>query len=89
MDNLHNLNEVISMNQLKSGAIYELIKPIVDYINGVLAKLVPNGEVYLVAFISIIIAYTIKSKNNWSRFSFIVMSAMIFAALRFFGVGGV
>lgn len=75
------------IEQLKSGVIFDVIKPVIDYINNILSTLVPKGEVYLVMLISTIIAYAIKSKNNWGRTSFIAIAIIIYMALRYLGIG--
>ena len=73
---------------LKEGGIFELLKPVVNYINGILTSLVPNGEKYLVLLIAFAIAYGFKSKNNWNNFTMIIFTIVFYSAMRFFGISG-
>ena len=73
---------------INTGGIFELLNPVVAWINIFLTKLVPNGEIYLVGLASIIIGYALKSKNNWNNFMFIIASIIVFTSLRYFGIGG-
>ena len=76
------------MTILKEGGIFELLSPVVNYINGILTNLVPNGETYLVLLIAFIIAYGMKSKNNWNNFTLIIFTIVFYSSFRFFGLGG-
>jgi len=73
---------------LNEGGIFELLKPVVNYINGILATFVPNGENYLVLLIAFVIAYGINSKNNWNNFTLIIFTIIFYTSFRFFGIGG-
>ena len=73
---------------LKEGGIFELTRPVAKYINGILTNLAPNGELYLVGLFSFIMAYAMKSKNNWSNFMMIIMTVVIYTSLRYFQIGG-
>lgn len=73
---------------MQSGGIFEFINPIVIYINGIITKLLPGGETIFVAILSFAIAYAIKSKSGWSKFAFVAMGFVIFAAMRYLSIGG-
>lgn len=62
-------------------------KPAVKYINSVFSGIVPNGEIYLLVFLTILIAYGIKAKNNWSKLSFVITSIILFGFFRYLGLG--
>ena len=72
---------------LEKGGIFELMRPIVNYINGILTNIVPNGENYMVLLIAFVIAYAMKSKNNWNNFMLIIMIIVIYTSLRYFNLG--
>lgn len=74
---------------MNTGGLFEFLNPIVNYINGIITKLVPGAEIILVAIISIAIAYAMKTKNGWSKFSFIAMCFVLFWAFRYLSIGGV
>jgi len=72
---------------INEGGVFELLKPVVNYINGILTTFVPNGETYLVLLIAFVIAYGIKSKNNWNNFTLIIFTVVFYTSFRFFGIG--
>lgn len=74
--------------QTDNKMIYELINPIIIYINSLIARLVPEMQIPFVIAISLFAAYWIKHKNNWNYWMFAITSIIIFAGLRYFGVGG-
>ncbi len=76
------------MPTLNDGWIFELSSPVVNYLNGILTNLVPNGEIYLVLLAAFIISYGLKSKNNWNNFTLIIFTIMFYTSFRFFGIGG-
>lgn len=75
------------MPVLNEGGIFELLKPVVDYINNILSLFVPNGERYLVLLIAFVIAYGLKSKNNWNNFTLIIFTIVFYTSMRFLGIG--
>ena len=75
------------MTVLNEGGVFELINPVVTYINSILTNLVPNGELYIVGLATFLIAYGMKSKNNWNNFTMVIMAIVIYTSFRFFGVG--
>jgi len=76
------------MVKINEDGIFEIVKPIVDYINSMLSLFVPNGERYLVLLIAFIIAYGLKSKNNWNNFTLIIFTIVFYTAMRYFNLGG-
>lgn len=75
------------MAQLQSGILYDLTNPLVKYVNKILSTLVPNGEVYLVVLVAILIAYALKSKYGWNKVGFFIMVIVLYSSLRYFGFG--
>ena len=71
-----------------SQAIHAVVKPVVDYINSLLTKLVPGTEVLILLIFCAFISYLIQHKNNWNKAALIGFAIILFAGLRYLGVGG-
>ena len=67
--------------------LFDLFKPIVDYINPFFTVIAPEMEIWLVFVFAFFLAYVIKSKNNWGNVYFILTGLTIFAALRYINLG--
>lgn len=74
--------------QTDSMAIYEVANPVISSINGTITRIVPGMEFYLVIAISFFLAYLVKQKHNWNNLAFVSAGIIIFAGLRYLGVGG-
>ena len=74
--------------QTDNEMIYGLVNPIVIYINSFITRLVPEMQIPFVIAVSLLAAYWIKHKNNWSNYSFAGMAVIIFAGLRYIEIGG-
>ena len=69
-----------------SPTIYEFIKPVIDYVNSLLTKLVPGAEVLILLLICFFIGYILKSKQNWGNGKLAVFTVMLFGSLRYLGI---
>lgn len=68
---------------------YDGWNPIVSVINGWFSLVFPGGEVYLVALVSVLLAYLMKKRFKVGFFTFLLFSVLWFMSLRYLGVGGV
>jgi len=71
-----------------SQAIHEVVKPVVDYINSFLTKLVPGTEVLMLLIVCVFVSYLLQHKYNLNKAAFIGFAVILFAGLRYLGVGG-
>ena len=74
--------------QTDNAMIYDFVNPIVNYINSFITRLVPEMQIPFVIAVSLFAAYWIKHKNSWNNWSFAGTAVIIFAGLRYIGIGG-
>ncbi len=75
------------MLQTDSPMLYGLVGPAIDYANSFLARLVPGNVFILLFAASFLIGYIVSHKHNWDRIGWIAFSLVVFAALRYIGLG--
>lgn len=67
--------------------ITDLGKTLVDTINNFLTSLLPNGELWLVLAISLLMAYRIKRQTNGGMISFASYTFVFWGFFAWLGVG--
>lgn len=61
--------------------------PATKLINDGLTYLAPGWENYIVVAIALLLAFVMKRKMNSGKIMFIILSILVFASLRYFGMG--
>lgn len=78
----------ISNSEISSGGLINIKDSLVATINNFLTSLLPNGQLWIVLGISLLLAYRIKRQTNGGVFSFIAYIFIFWSALRFWSIGG-
>ena len=73
--------------KIDSPVVNDFISPVTNYINSIIAKLLPGSEVIFVLIFSFFIAYIVKHKNGWNKLGFIGFALALFGFLRYIGIG--
>ena len=75
------------MLETDSTLIWGMVKPVINYINSLITRLVPQMQVPFLIALSLMLAYLIKQKNNWNNYGFVGSALALFGFFRYIGLG--
>lgn len=86
--NITSTYQALANNQISSDTIQNLINTIISTINNFLTSLMPDGELWLVFGVSLLLSYRVKRQSNSGMLGFVFMVWVFWSFFRYYSIGG-